>query len=149
MTIRCYVLPKLNYLLYCEPIQSPNVYKRFDKLVNWFLWSKYPFFHSKQRPKVSIERLQRDWNNGGLNIPNLKIRHLAYKAWLILRAQHDDSDNIIYSKIWKQELNTHHISSPFLKDAFQALIFQKHRSTTLVLLNHQNQTHLQHLEETM
>jgi len=80
MTIRCYVLPKLNYLLYCEPpIQSLNVYKRFDKLVNWLLWSKYPFFYSKQRPKVLIERLQRDWNNGGLNIPNFKIRHHAYK----------------------------------------------------------------------
>jgi exonuclease III len=125
MIIRCYALPKLNYLLYCERIQSPSVYKRFDKLINWFLWSKHPFFHSKQRPKVSIERLQRDWNNGGLNIPNLKIRHLAYKAWLILRAQHDDSDNIIYSRIWKQELNTHHISSPFLKDAVQALTFFK------------------------
>jgi hypothetical protein len=113
--LKSYGLSKLNYLYFCDPLQNRHYYNNINKLVNWFLWSKSPSFHPSSRylPKMKIDRLFCNFDNGGVNLWNNYIRHMSHKAFLIERVLHDQHNLIIYSAVWKHELNcnqSHHKS---------------------------------------
>ena len=64
--------PRLNYLLQALPVKIPLQYfKQFDQICNKFLWND-------KRPRMSLKKLQRPVDKGGLGIPNLLLYHYAF-----------------------------------------------------------------------
>ena len=64
--------PRLNYLLQALPVKIPlHYFKQFDQICNKFLWNN-------KRPRMSLKKLQRPVDRGGLGIPSLLLYHYAF-----------------------------------------------------------------------
>jgi len=135
--LKTFIYPKLAFHLYCEPLKSsPCSYFMFDKIVQWFLWSKQTVFEpsTTYKPRVSMRRLQQSKSQGGLDLWSLRFKHMSFKIWLLQRALKDTENKILYSSVWKKEFQLQSPTSQILQDAVFVNIrfnFQLNQNTIL------------------
>jgi hypothetical protein len=97
--LKTYAFSKLNFYLYGEPLQNFRAYNNFQKLAQWFLWSKDKTFSSSTcfYTPISWDRLQLSLIEGGFGFPNFVIRHKTFQAWLLQRAL--SNHHFLYSTV--------------------------------------------------
>ena len=72
------------YKFQCLPSPSKSVVDKFQKIIRSFIWSG-------RKPKISLNRLQQDFEHGGLKLVDLKIKDKSMKIALMMKAIQTDS----------------------------------------------------------
>ena len=83
MVINSLVASMYVYKMQVLPNMSNNLIKRIERIFNIFLWNG-------RRPKISVDKLMNRYDQGGLNLVNLKNKEKALKASWVSDLSHED-----------------------------------------------------------
>ena len=117
LIVNTFAVSQFLYKLQCLPKPNEQIVNRFKMLVNEFIWTG-------KRPKISIDRLEKEWERGGVKLCNIDLKNQSLKFASFIKYMKNDSTTVISTMLEKiiKVPNTQLINSNIsAKDAKQRI----------------------------